>query len=110
MQSSQWTIDCLVFYDGPVSRAVAFEGLLHRGETFAARLESIYSHHRGWDQLAHIATDGESYGHHHRHGEMALAYALNYIESKNLAKLTNYGQYLETHPPTHEAQIHEKSA
>ena len=41
---------------------------------------------------------------------MALAYALNYIENRNLAKLTNYGHYLESHPPTQEAQIHEKSA
>ena len=32
---------------------------------------------------------------------MALAYALHHIEANNLAKLTNYGEYLETHPPTH---------
>ena len=51
----------------------------------------------------------ESYGHHHRYGEMALAYALQHIE-KSGAQLTNYGEYLEKHPPTHEAQIHEKSA
>ena len=58
----------------------------------------------------HIATDGESYGHHHRYGEMALAAALDQIESKHLAKLTNYGEFLERHPPLMEAQIHEKSA
>ena len=53
----------------------------------------------------HIATDGETYGHHHRHGEMALAYALHHIESNNLATVTNYGEYLEKHPPTHEVEI-----
>ncbi|HLH53464.1 MAG TPA: DUF3536 domain-containing protein [Verrucomicrobiae bacterium] len=98
------------FYDGPVSRAIAFEGLLISGEALANRLTSAFDDRREWDQLVHIATDGESYGHHHKHGEMALAYALHHIESTNLARLTNYGQYLETHPPTHEAQIHEKSA
>src|SRR3954469_14176672 len=41
---------------------------------------------------------------------MALAYALDYIESQNLAKITNYGEFLEKHPPTHEAQIHENTA
>jgi alpha-amylase/alpha-mannosidase (GH57 family) len=98
------------FYDGPVSRAIAFEALLGSGEALAGRLTSAFNDRRQWDQLVHIATDGESYGHHHRHGEMALAFALDHIEKNNWAKLTNYGEFLETHPPTHEAQIHEKSA
>ncbi len=95
----------LFFYDGPISRAVAFEGLLSNGEHFAQRLLSGFSDGRRWPQLMHIATDGETYGHHHRHGEMALAYALHYIESNKLARITNYGEYLEKHPPTHEAEI-----
>lgn len=100
----------IFFYDAPVSQAVAFEGLLTSGERLASRLMTAFNDRRQWDQLVHIATDGESYGHHHRHGEMALAYALNYIRTNNLARLTNYGEYLEKHPPTHEVQIHEKSA
>jgi alpha-amylase/alpha-mannosidase (GH57 family) len=95
----------LFFYDGPISRAVAFEGLLSNGEHFAGRLLSGFSDARRWPQLMHIATDGETYGHHHRHGEMALAYALHHIESNQLAKLTNYGEFLEKNPPTHEAEI-----
>jgi len=98
------------FYDAPVSKAVAFEGLLNDGETFAHRLMDGYDEQRNWDQLMHIATDGESYGHHHHYGEMALAYALHFVESNKLARLTNYGEFLERHPPTHEAQIHERSA
>src|SRR5688500_7027156 len=100
----------LFFYDAPVSQAVAFEKLLDSGEKFAHRITGAFSDARDWDQLVHIGTDGESYGHHHRWGEMALAYALKYIESKKLAKLTNYGEYLEKHPPQFEAQIHEGSA
>lgn len=100
----------LFFYDGPVSRAVAFEGLLSKGEHFANRLVSTFSDDRTWPQLVHIATDGESYGHHHRFGDMGLAYALNYIESNNLARLTNYGEYLEKHPPTHQVEIVEKTS
>jgi alpha-amylase/alpha-mannosidase (GH57 family) len=100
----------LFFYDAPVSKAIAFERLLESGERFAGRLLSAFSEHRHWDQLVHVATDGESYGHHHRSGEMALAYALHHIESNHLARLTNYAEYLAQHPPTHEAQIHEGSA
>jgi alpha-amylase/alpha-mannosidase (GH57 family) len=99
----------LFFYDGPIARAVAFEGLLTRGDHFAERLIGAFSDQRSWPQLVHIATDGESYGHHHRFGDMALAYALNQIESKKLAQLTNNGEYLARHPPTQEVEIIEKS-
>ena len=93
------------FYDGPVSRAVAFERLLATGERFAERLAGAFREDGDRAQLVHIATDGETYGHHHRHGDMALAYALHTLESRPLATLTNYGEFLEKHPPTHEAQI-----
>ena len=95
----------LFFYDGAISQAVAFEGLLRNGEDFAKRIVGGFSEHRDWPQLMHIATDGETYGHHHRYGEMALAYALEYIQQESLAQLTNYGEYLEQHPATHEAEI-----
>ncbi len=98
------------FYDAPLSQAVAFEKLLESGERFAGRILGGFNDGRDWEQLVHLATDGESYGHHHRHGEMALAYALEHIEKNNLATLTNYGEYLEKHPAQHEVQIHEKSA
>ncbi|HEV3037929.1 MAG TPA: DUF3536 domain-containing protein [Candidatus Angelobacter sp.] len=100
----------LFFYDGPISQAVAFEKLLNSGEQFAARLESGFSDARDWPQLVHIATDGETYGHHHRYGEMALSYALHHIESLSSAKLTNYGEFLEKFPPTHEVQIIENTS
>jgi alpha-amylase/alpha-mannosidase (GH57 family) len=100
----------LFFYDAPLSQAVAFEKLLESGERFAGRILGGFNDGRDWEQLVHLGTDGESYGHHHRHGEMALAYALQHIEKNNLATLTNYGEYLEKHPPEYEATIHEKSA
>jgi alpha-amylase/alpha-mannosidase (GH57 family) len=100
----------LFFYDGPISRAVAFEGLLKSGESFAQRLRGGFSQKRTWPQIVHIATDGETYGHHHRFGDMALAYALHHMESENLARLTNYGEYLERHPPTHEVEIFENTS
>jgi alpha-amylase/alpha-mannosidase (GH57 family) len=98
------------FYDGPVSQAVAFERLLENGERFANRLVQAFSVTKQENQLVHIATDGETYGHHHKHGEMALAYALEYIGSNKLARLTNYGEYLELFPPQHDAEIVENSA
>ena len=98
------------FYDGPASRAIAFEGLLNDGETFARRITSTFNPKNPEPQLAHVATDGESYGHHHKHGEMALSYALHWIEENKLAQLTNYGEFLEKFPPQWEAEVVESSS
>jgi alpha-amylase/alpha-mannosidase (GH57 family) len=101
----------IFFYDGPVSRAVAFEGLLNNGEVFAKRILGAFPDSGdGRYQLVHIATDGESYGHHHTRGEMALSYATHHIESKGLARITNYGEFLEKHPPAHEVEIYEDTS
>ncbi|HUA14956.1 MAG TPA: DUF3536 domain-containing protein [Verrucomicrobiae bacterium] len=100
----------LFFYDGPISHAVAFENLLLDGERFAHRLLSGFNDERNWPQLVHIATDGETYGHHYPHGDMALAYALEYLERNQLARITNYGEYLAMHPPQLEVEIIEKSS
>jgi len=99
----------LFFYDGNVAKDVAFQGLLNNGSAFAKRMVSVFDE-SDTPQLSHIATDGESYGHHHEWGEMALAFCFDFIEEKTEAKLTNYGQFLELHPPVYEVQIHENSS
>ena len=58
----------------------------------------------------HIATDGESYGHHHAHGDMALAFVLERLRQDPNVRLTNYGEFLELHPPEWEVEIHEDSS
>jgi alpha-amylase/alpha-mannosidase (GH57 family) len=97
------------FYDGPTSRAIAFEGLLNSGEYLAARLKGGFKDNTQ-PQLVHVATDGESYGHHHKYGEMALAYALRLLEADKTVNLTNYGCYLEQFPPEYEAEIVENTS
>ena len=99
----------LFFYHGEIAQGVAFKGLLNNGKNFAHQFINAFDRNNE-PQLVHIATDGESYGHHHRFGEMALADALHYIEKNNLATLVNYGQFLDLHPPDHEIQIHENSS
>ncbi|MCF8061154.1 MAG: DUF3536 domain-containing protein [Deltaproteobacteria bacterium] len=98
------------FYDGAVSRAVAFERLLSSGEALAERLAQGFSDETEKAQLVHIATDGESYGHHHRFGDMALAYAIHTIETRGLARMTNYGEFLALHHPEQEAEIAENTS
>ena len=99
----------IFFYDGPTSRAIAFEGLLNSGEIFAARLKAGFEDN-AQPQLESVATDGESYGHHHRHGEMALAYAVKLLEQDKTVKLTNYATFLELFPPEWECEIVENTS
>jgi alpha-amylase/alpha-mannosidase (GH57 family) len=97
------------FYDGPTSRAIAFEGLLNSGENLAARLKAGFLD-VPQAQLSHVATDGESYGHHHKHGEMALAYALRLLEQDKVVRLANYGSFLTQFPPEFECQINDNTS
>ncbi|HSY04118.1 MAG TPA: DUF3536 domain-containing protein [Acidobacteriaceae bacterium] len=102
------------FYDGPRSRAIAFEGLLNSGEGFAQRLMGGFKEESDDAQLVHVATDGESYGHHHHYGEMALAWLLHWAQEQgrtgSTVRLTNYGEFLEQHPPRFEAEIVENTS
>jgi alpha-amylase/alpha-mannosidase (GH57 family) len=100
----------LFFYDGHLSQQVAFGGLLKSGKDFANALMSSFRKNTLEPQLVHIATDGETFGHHHRHGDMALAFCLDYIQHNQLATIVNYGQYLELCPPKYEVEIVEKSS
>ncbi len=97
------------FYNGPISRAIAFEGLLDSSENLVARLKGGFKD-SAHPQLVHVATDGESYGHHHKYGEMGLAYALRLLEQDKTVKLTNYAAFLEQFPPEFECEIVEDTS
>ena len=100
----------IFFYDGGIAQAVAFSTLLNQGENFSDRLVHIFNESTKRPQLAHIATDGETYGHHYPHGNIALTYALDFIENQQFAKISNYSYFLEKSPPTHEVQILENTS
>lgn len=90
------------FYDGAVSTAIAFEGLLTSSRAFVDRLERAS---KGAGSLVHAVTDGESYGHHHRLGERCLAYALATEAPRRGFWVTNYGEVLDELPPREEVDI-----
>ncbi len=100
----------LFFYDGPLAREVAFGDILKAGPALAERLGQGFDRSADTPQLRHIATDGETFGHHHRFGEMALAYALYQIEKQGRSALTNYAAFLAAHPPDEEVEIQENTS
>jgi alpha-amylase/alpha-mannosidase (GH57 family) len=93
------------FYHAALAQAVSFQGLLSSGDAFARRLLDSFPADAAGPTLVHLATDGESYGHHHRFGDMALAYALHKLQTDGAAELTNYGAFLERNPPQWRAEI-----
>jgi len=99
----------LFFYDGHVSQGVAFSGLLNDGKAFAQNIIHTLDDNQTL-QLAHIATDGESYGHHHAKGEMALADCLDFISKKDDVTLCNYASFMAEHTATWEAEIYDNSS
>jgi alpha-amylase/alpha-mannosidase (GH57 family) len=99
----------IFFYDGPISQGIAFERLLNSGDVFANRLLGQVKENKE-PQIINIATDGETYGHHHRFGEMALSYCIDQIEKSEIARMTVYGEFLELFPPQCEVRIIENSS
>ncbi len=100
----------LFFYDGAISQSVAFDELLKDGNKFIKRLKEGISDIRDYPQLIHIATDGESYGHHTKFGDMALAYVLKVRAESEGFTITNYGEYLEKYRSDYEVDIKQASS
>ncbi|MBI3998002.1 MAG: DUF3536 domain-containing protein, partial [Armatimonadetes bacterium] len=101
----------LFLYERTVAREIAFGPLLNSGEDLASRLLGLAAE-GDWSEgrLVHVATDGETYGHHHRFGDMALAYAVRILEERHGARFTNYAAFLADHPPTHEVEIWDRTS
>jgi alpha-amylase/alpha-mannosidase (GH57 family) len=89
------------FYDGPTSRAIAFENLLRSSTEMVERL-MLVTHDK---PMINLATDGESYGHHFKFGDLCLAHTLEYEAPAHDFRVTNYGEYLGAHPPQFEVEI-----
>ncbi|MBN1907981.1 MAG: DUF3536 domain-containing protein [Deltaproteobacteria bacterium] len=100
----------IFFYNGPLSKAIAYEKLLGSGEIFLRKIMEAYPSETNTPALVSMATDGESYGHHFKFGEMALTWVLDTIKHQGDISITNYGEFLEKCPPEKEVMIIENSA
>ena len=89
------------FYNGPLARAIAFERALASSRGLVEKFVSAAS----GGEMVNVATDGETYGHHFKFGDLCLTHALQ-VEAKSAGfSITNYGQYLDHHPAETEVEI-----
>ena len=93
-------------YHGELSGSIGFGDMAQHGENLAAALASI-SAERG---IASIATDGETFGHHKRHGEMALATAIGTLRRTERATVTNFAAIVAARDDWREAELVSPSA
>jgi alpha-amylase/alpha-mannosidase (GH57 family) len=85
----------IFFYNASASKAVAFEKALTSSQGLAEHFKRSAGDH----EMLSIATDGETYGHHFKFGELCLAHLLTTEAASFGFELTNYGEYLDNHPP-----------
>jgi len=95
----------LFFYDGGISRAIAFENAMKDSAAMASRLDAAFDPGAEEDQLVHVATDGETYGHHHKFSDLTLAHMFRHELARRGMEITNYAAYLDAHPAQWEADI-----
>ncbi len=100
----------VLFYDAGLSSAIAFGDLLSSGARLVDRLSAGFLVDSSAPQLVHVATDGETYGHHHAFGEMALAWAIDRVVRDGSPRLTTYGEFLALHAPLREVRLRERTA
>jgi alpha-amylase/alpha-mannosidase (GH57 family) len=91
----------IFFYHGRLARSIAFEGALSSSQGLVDRFVKVAQ----TGPLVNVATDGETYGHHFKFGDICLAHALE-VEAKQAGFwITNYAQYLDRHAPEFEVEI-----
>ncbi len=89
------------FYEGPTSRAIAFDTLLKSSRGLIDRFAQV----AGGREMLNVATDGETYGHHFKFGDICLAHVLEMEAPAQGFKITNYGGYLDEYPAIFEVEI-----
>jgi hypothetical protein len=120
----------LFVYRGDSSHAVAFGGALHDGVAWGRALAEAASvldapvptsataattprrrtprtpasTSPAREVLVSIATDGETYGHHHKFGEMALASALDELRTLGI-RVENFGSFLARNPAVDDVEL-----
>ncbi|MFZ0927620.1 MAG: DUF3536 domain-containing protein, partial [Syntrophobacteraceae bacterium] len=103
----------IFFYDSALAHGVAFGRLLEHSSKLLEQIDKTWSSRNpssGEPWLVNVATDGESYGHHFKFGDMALAAALEELKRDSSTEIVNYGWFLSQFPVVADVEILERTA
>ena len=102
----------LFFYDSALAHGIAFDRLLEHSSRLLDQIDGAWSERSqtGEPWLVNVATDGETYGHHFKFGDMALGAAFNELKRDPSAQIVNYGWFLSAFPVVADVEIIERTA
>jgi hypothetical protein len=95
-------------YDGPMAHDVSFGGLLRDADAWADGVRGRADPER--EVVVSLATDGETFGHHHTFGELGLARVLETLETDPQVRVENYATALSRLGADHDIEIVSPSA
>jgi hypothetical protein len=92
-------------YDGPASHQIAFGDALENAAHWEAGLMASPPAPDNAATIVSVATDGETFGHHHRFGDLALAALIDRIDRRTDATLSNFTAMLDATPSVDDVSI-----
>lgn len=95
----------IFFYDGPISKNIAFDDLIFSAEKLLDRIDTAKIPGYYVPQLLSIAVDGETFGHHKKFSERTIAYLFSELAPKRGYKIVNYAEYLDIQQPEWEVVL-----
>jgi hypothetical protein len=112
-RAGRWTSGsrelALFCYDGPLAHEIAFGDVMRDAGHWHSRIMASPLAEDGVT-ISSVATDGETFGHHHRHGDLALASLLDRLQHDAGAAVTNFGALLAAYPATDDVTLVERTA
>ena len=90
----------LCIYDDKLSADIAFGRLIRDGALLASHLDPDDR-----KLITAAAMDGETFGHHHHFGEMALARAFRVLAERENVQVENFASFLARNPPQEDAVL-----
>lgn len=97
-------------YDGVLSHDIAFGDTLSDAARWEERLQQRALKSDGSPSVVAVATDGETFGHHRRYGDLALASLIDRLEHGAPGALTNFAALLGAAPPEHDVTLIENTS
>jgi hypothetical protein len=94
----------LVVYDGSLAHALAF-GTPSSEAIVDAAISDASGVAEADGDLVTVATDGETFGHHHKGAERVVAHALSVEAPRRGVRVPRLADELEKSPPTHQARV-----
>lgn len=95
----------IFFYDGALSRNLAFDDHIFESFKLLRRIESVPFPHDATEQFICAALDGETFGHHKKFTERTIAYLFDELLPEANITNFNFGEYLAAYSPVQEVII-----